>query len=306
MSLTVRNVVEHLYRYLRKEQRELPLTDPDLDDPLPEALAAINGTLQELAVRAPQFATKRLSVAYFQAPASVAVSGLTRGGFTVTATWPTGAAGNIIQLPGDPNPNRILFIADGIATLLYPHLSEAVSGTATIQHDSVDLPADLITVFDPVRVRGGGIIRPANGRVNQQMPLHVSDDFGRRWVTTPRCDAAQAYFVDTFTAPGAAFPQHRLTLRSAPSADLVLEFQAKFSFGAFTQEDVFRDTAIPMPAEFTESIFLPLALFRFFSSSVMRNNDAPKFVAEQVKTANLLLAAMHPQGRKPSRLYPGL
>ena len=73
MPLTVLNVVEHLYRYLAKEQRAIPFVPedhPDLQDPLPEALAAINGALQQMAATCPVFAARQLRSAFFHAPAA--------------------------------------------------------------------------------------------------------------------------------------------------------------------------------------------------------------------------------------------
>ncbi|HYF33990.1 MAG TPA: hypothetical protein VD994_01765, partial [Prosthecobacter sp.] len=113
MPLTVRNIVEHLYRYLAKEQRAIPFVPedhPDLQDPLPEALAAINGALQQMAVTCPAFAARQLRSAFFRAPVSLTVSGLTNGGKSMDEPedWQGWMIGCAIQLPGDAHANRIL------------------------------------------------------------------------------------------------------------------------------------------------------------------------------------------------------
>ncbi len=311
MSLTVRNVVEGFYRYLAKEQRTIPHTDPDFPNPLPEALGAINGALQEMASLAPLFAVKQPRSAWFRAPTSTAVTGLTRGGQTATASWPTGSAGCIVALPGDSDVNRIVSITGDTATLQFPHMSDVTEGTAHVRCDSCDLGGDVIAVLEPVRVRGGLPIRAATGRNNLSMPnYNTSDDFGR-----PRASVTgsgeQAYFVESAVVTGIV--QLRMMLRNAPASDLVLEYQARCSLGHFTSEHVYTGggntdpgTPIPVASQFVESIFQPLALFRFHASSVFRNVDVPKYVADQAETARKMLKSMKPQGRKDVRIYPRL
>lgn len=311
MPLTVRNVVENLYRYLAKEQRTIPHTDPDYPNPLPEALGSINGALQEMASLAPLFAVKQPRSAWFRAPTTVAVSGLTRGSLTATATWPTGSAGALLALPGDTDTNRIVSISGTTATLQFPHMSDSTSGTASLRFDSCNLDADVVTVLEPVRHRGGMPIRAATGRNNLTMPNYsVSDDFGR-----PRANTVgvgeQSYFVESAVVNGVV--QLRMMLRDAPATDLILEYQARCALGNFTSANVYAGednsdplTPIPIPAQFIESIFQPLALFRFFGSSVVRNADAPSFVKDQADTARAMLRAMKPQGRKDGRIYPRL
>ena len=308
MSMTVREVVEHLYRYLRKEQRELPMTDPDLDDPLPEALVAINATLQRLAVRSPKFAVQHPQAALFHAPATVAVTGLTREGTVATcAAWPEWAAGCVVVLPGDAQPNRILSVAGQVATLQFPHLSDESSGQATIRADSVSLGAEVISVLPPVRLRGGAALQPANGkRELARCGVAERGDFGRLRRVNACADGRRFYYVDSVMLAGMPGPQLRLRLAEPVTADVVVEFDARCSLGWMTPNHVYDDSPVPVPAEYVESLFLPLALLRFFGSSVMRNTDAPPFVTTQAQEAEELLQAMRPQTEKHFRLYPGL
>lgn len=307
--MTVRDVVEHLYRYLRKEQRELPLTDPDLDDPLPEALVAINATLQRLAVRAPKFAVQRPMSALFHAPVSVAVTGLVREGYAVTSVaWPAWAAGCLVMLPGDAQTNRILSVEGQVARLQFPHLAEGGGGQAKILADCVTLGAEVMTVLPPVRLRGGEELRPVNGRraLARRAGQLERGDFGRLCRVREGADGGMVYHVDSVMLAGAALPRVQLRLDAPVGADLVVEFEARCSLGWVTPNMVFNNTPVPVPAEHVESLFLPLVLQRFFSASVMRNADAPPLVAVQAQEAELMLQAMRPQVEKTFRLYPGL
>ena len=309
--MTVREAVKAMFRYLRTEQRVIPYVGTTYDDPVPDAVDALNGALQQMAVFAPLFAVKQQRSAWFRAPAAVAVGGLSHGALAATVasgTWPAWAAGCQVLLPGDAAMNRIVALSDDgtVATLQFPHLSGTASGTATVHADCVELEADVIAVLEPVRPRGSRrTLLPAGGREE-----------------LASVDAAQEtrYFVETALTPGAV--KLRLMLSGAVTEDLVLEFQARTAPAMVTVADVYDaegdpdedpGTALPVAGGFVESIFLPLATDLFFSKpcitnhdvSPLRNEDAVKLVRDQAQRALAMLEAMRPQGRKPARVMPG-
>lgn len=303
--MTVREAINAMFRYLRTEQRTIPFAGDTYDDPLPDAIDAMNAALQQMAAFAPLFATKQQRSAYFRAPSTLAVTGLTDGGMTVeAASWPTWSPGCMIELPGDTAMNRILSVTGTTATLQFPHLSDTAAGTATINVDCAELASDIIIVLEPVRYRGSRTkVRPAGGR----------DELA----TGTGCD--RRYFIESALANNAV--KLRMMLSGYVLEDTVLEFQARTTLGVITQANIYDEgdpdedpgVALPVPAGFVESIFLPLALDIFFSKpcivnhdvSPLRNEDAPKLVREQAKTALAMLERMRPQGRKPARLVPG-
>lgn len=302
--MTVRETIASMLSYLRTEQRGIPYGgSADFTDPIPDALSACNSALQQIAGLGPLYASKQQRSAYFRAPSTLAVSGLTRGGMTATGAFPAWSAGCWVQLPGDESMNRILSITGTTATLQFPHLSDSTSGTATINVDTVELDADVITVLEPVRFRGSRrTVQAASNR----------DDLAHG------CSEVQ-YFIESAISNNAV--KLRMMLSGYVSTDTVLEFQARTALPRLTTADVYTDatpavdpgTALPVPANFIESIFLPLALSDFFSSptvvnydvSALRNQDAPALIREQAKTALEMLERMRPQGKKPSRLRSG-
>ncbi|WP_395746566.1 hypothetical protein [Prosthecobacter sp.] len=302
--MTVRETIATMLSYLRVEQRAIPYAGgADYDDPLPDALAACNAALQQMAVLGPLCAAKQQRSAYFRAPSTVAVSGLTRGGKTATGSFPAWAAGCWVDLPGDPAMNRILSISGSTATLQFPHLSDSSSGTATVNVDTAELDADVITVLEPVRFRG-----------SRRRLVAV----GSRDELAQDCGGEARYFVESAVANGAV--KLRLMISGYVSTDTVLEFQARTALGELTRVDVYNDdedhtdpgVALPVPANFVESIFLPLALDAFFAKpsvtnydiSSLRNQDAPALIKQQAQAALLLLQNMRPQGRKPVGVWP--
>lgn len=302
--MTAREAINAMFRYLRTEQRTIPFAGDTYDDPLPDALDAMNATLQQMAVFSPLFAAKQQRSAYFRAPSTLAVSGLTNGGLTATGTWASWMVGCQIVLPGSTDMNRIMSYTNTTATLQFPHLSDTASGTATINVDCAELPADVITVLEPVRYRGSRTkILPAGGR--DELATGDSNDI--------------RYFIESAFANNAV--SLRMMLSGYVTEATVFEFQARVALGTITQADIYdEDTpaedpgrVLPVPANFVESIFMPLALDAFFSKpcivnhdvSPLRNEDAPKLIREQAKTALAMLERMRPQGRKPARLVPG-
>jgi hypothetical protein len=301
--MTVRQAIDAMLRYLRPEQRVFPFVSTDYDDPLPDALSACNAALQQMAVFAPLFAVKQQRSAYFRAPSTLAVAGLTNGGMTATGDFPAWSVGCWVQLPGDADMNRILSISGTTATLQFPHLSATAAGNATIKVDTVELAEDIITVLEPVRYRGTvNKLKPASSRT----ALSDSQEEGR-------------YFIES--ALSGSKVRLRMMLSGHVTADTVFEFQARTALGSISQADVYDEetpdadpgVAVPVPTGFVESIFLPLATDLFFSKPCVvnydtagqLNRDAVKLVREQAQTALAMLERMRPQGSKATRIVPG-
>ncbi len=293
-----------MLRYLRSEQRTIPHTEADFDDPLPDALVAMNTALQQIFTIAPLFSAKQQRSAYFAAPADFAVSALSNGGTTCTmASAAAAMLGCKIQLPGDENPNRIVKISGTTLKLQFPHLSATTSGTATVSYDAAPLPADVITVHGPVAVRGGVAIESANGLYD----LDGTESGETR------------YFIESNTT-GHLF-YNIMRLNAAPTEATVIEFQARTAPHVIVQDDIYTGsgpytagtTTLPIPSSFVESIFLPLALSVFFTKPAvvnfdqagLRNSNALAGVADLAKTALLLLERMRPQGAKNASVRPG-
>lgn len=307
--MTVRQAIQSMLRYLRPEQQVIPFTGTLYPDPMPDALEACNAALQQMTAFAPFFAVKQQRSAYFRAPSTLAVSGLTHGGRTATGDFPAWAAGCWVDLPGDAAMNRILSLggtSPGItATLQYPHLSTSSSGTAMIHVDTVELDADIITVQEPVRFRDSTrTLRAANSRTD----LYTGGDFRE-----------PAYFIESAQNNGQV--RLRMMLSTHVQADTVLEFQARTALGALTIDDVIGEgedapdpgKPLPVPAAFVESIFLPIATDIFFGKPSITNYDTPglhnqdarQLVSSQAKAALAMLEQMRPQGNKPVSLVPG-
>ena len=199
--------------------------------------------------------------------------------------------------------NRILSVSGTTATLQFPHLSDATSGTAEINADTVELDTDIITVLEPVRFRGS---KRALTAVASREELAQS------------CGGDLCYFIESAIINGTV--KLRMMLSGYVSTDTVFEFQARTALGQLTRADVYTSddahtdpgVPLPVPANFVESIFLPLALDAFFAKPSitnydipsLRNQDAPNLIHDQAQAALVLLQNMRPQGHKPVRLKP--
>lgn len=305
--MTVRDTITAMLSYLRVEQRAIPYAGgPDFDDPLPDALAACNAALQQMALLGPLFAAKQQRSAWFHAPATLEVGGLTRGGLTATGSFPAWASGCLLLLPAESVPNRILSLSSdgGTATLQFPYLADSTGGTATLSADTVELAPDIITVLEPVRLRGS--TRTLSAVSSREELAQYGGGYNLR------------YFIESALSGGRVC--QRMMLSGPAATDMVLEFQARTALGQLTAADVYTSAEgnpdpgvpLPVPAGFVESIFLPLALDVFCSKPSitnydipsLRNQDAPALIHQQAQLALTLLQNMRPQGHKPVRLAP--
>lgn len=306
--MTVRDITVSMLSYLRLEQRGIPYGgDSAYVDPIPDVVGAMNSALQKMAVLGPLFAAKQQRSAYFRAPSTLAVSGLSNGTKTATGAFPAWSDGCWVLLPGDGTMNRITAISGTTAMLQFPYLGALANGTAMINVDTAELDGDIITVLEPVRLRGSRYRIQAVSNREELASLGGCEDRTR-------------YFIDSAIAAGEV--KLRMMLQGYVSTDTVIEFQARTSLGRITVADVYTveaptvdpGTLVPVPAQFIESIFLPLALDEFFASAAITNydvksllnQDAPTLIRAQAIQAMELLKNMRPQGNKPVRMMPGL
>lgn len=321
--MTIRDVADYALSYLRTEQRAIPVTEANVDDPMDAVVMALNAALQTMAVYSPTFACKRGKSAWFRAAATVSLTGLSNGSKVATcASWPAWAVGNPILLPGDTATNRIVSISGNVATLQFPYLGSLSSGSGTLSCDTAVLDSDVIRVIDPVATREGVEIRPATGPHNRLLPVSTEiDDYGWRRVQ-PIAGADQAYTIESEAVDGQGYLSLRMQLRTAVAADFVVGFQARCIPRVITVDDVHDGSpnyadpgvSIPVPAQFVETIYLPLVVHKFLGSPVVQNWDVPGIrnadamgrVQEAAQQALDMLERMRPQGRKRIRMYPGL
>lgn len=313
MAITVRGAVDHLYRYLRLEYREIPYQDATLENPLNDALYSINSALQQMATTCPLFAAKRPRSALFREGATLAVTGLTQ--YSTTCTVASGLAaymrGCQITLPGDTQVNRIVDWSSTTVTLQFAYMGSLSSGSASVTVDTATLDSDVIRVLGPVRTSGGYLLTPANGREELDGLALTRDDYGRIAVR-PSNDTPVRYFIESAILSGGSMPVLRMMLMPGPSEAVNVEYQARCSLGHFTSADVYGAgpgyadpvTAIQVASEFVESLFLPLAVDRFFSSPILRDTSKPSGVDTQASAAIAMLERMRPQGRKAGRIVP--
>ena len=316
MAITVRGAVDHLYRYLRLEYREIAYQDVTLENPLNDALHSINAALQQMAVTCPLFSAKRPKSALFRPGATLAVAGLTQYGTTCTVASGLAAYMNGCQitLPGDTQVNRIADLTltgTPTITLQFAYMGSSANGNASVTVDTATLDSDVIRVLEPVRTSAGYKLTPANGREELDGLTLTRDDYGRIAVR-PSNDTPVRYFIESAMLSGDSQLVLRMMLMPGPSEAVNVEYQARCSLGRFTSANVYGDspgyadpaTPIPVANEFVESLFLPLAVDRFFAMSILRDTPKPSGVEEQASAAIAMLERMRPQGRKAARIVP--
>lgn len=330
MISTVRQAVEDLYLYLRKEQREFP-PQACYSDLCELAATTLTGAMQEFVSLGPLHAFRRSKAVEVHAPKSIELTSVPASGRQVVVNpvdWETWMEGCSIQISGHGDWNEILeYDANSnTATLLNP--IQAAAGTdvaATVYCDSLTLDSDVLEVIAPVMVADRYELTPVDG-ISAIRYWQYEDgygDYGRGfWRSQRRSRQArgtfayqpQAYFVDTYLREdmSSAEPALRMRVAPMPNTSMVIQYRAKIEPPRFTCSDVYDQgdpaadpgVALPVPNQFVESIFMPIARQRWTRVPYFRNDNAVGEIARQYDVALQIARDNRPQSRSGHRYGP--
>ena len=186
--------------------------------------------------------------------------------------------------------------------------SDIATKTATVYQTSLDLPSDVMGVYRPVRA-GNLEISPM---VAESSAGHLGrgGDFGRGGVYSVAYDAMMGpgvavgrpmfYEVGSWSAGDTEAPGIRLSLVPASDTDSIFTYAAKLAPPVIT--DLSSTATLPIPLQFVESIFMPLALQRLQSSPFFVDNGHADEIARAYKQAKTDLANLNPRRNAGTRM----
>lgn len=334
MIATVRDAVENLYLYLRPEQRGFPPTDSCFYDLCNTATSVLNGAMQEFCSLAPLYAFRRSKAHHIRAPKTFTLATVPVGGRTLTiatADWESWMLGCSISISGQEDWNEVLEYDVGTETalLLNPLLGAGGSSlSATIYHDSLSLDSDVLEVISPVGIADRYELAPADG-LSTIKHWHYEDGYGdygmgfwrsqRRQRQTRGTSPyqPQVYFVDTYLNEDMqqSKPELRMRLAPMPDQEMILQYRAKLEPPRFTSDDVYdpNDVAdppadpgilLPVPNQFVEAIYMPIARQRWTGVPYFRNDSAIAEISRQYEVAMQLAKNNKPQSRSGHHYGP--
>jgi hypothetical protein len=299
--MNIRQSAQSLLTHFAPEERAIPdaLAYPGRNAAV---LEAMNGAMQEISgLNGPwvRWETRGVRLA---APRVVEISGTpTSTAVTIIGAVPPPRSSIAVQdAPMEDNAvasmPRTVNGAQVIDLLLPPRTSGMV--TATVFSDAVALGDDVMSIHDPVIVGGVTIAASATPRG----PVSV-DDYGahRELMTLPQhrptvANAASrptTYSTEWFSDDPSAAPSLILRLSPAPAAEMTATFRVKLRPVAMTTAT--SSEPVPVPMEFVQTIFLPIARQKLLGSAffrdaarvdeIMRAYAAARELAARVSTA---------------------
>lgn len=324
--MNVRESAQALLDYLQAEQRTIPVT-AGYTDPLPAVLRALNGALQEMTALAPTFVFRTRKAARIHEPTQIVLSAPVAAGatqITVTggADWMVGCSIRISNQ--EWNEVRSFDSLSGVMRLLNPMTVGGSNFTAIVFCDSIRIEPDVLRVMSPVAIADMRILTPVSGMSDimiSQYQFITDQDFGftpsgglERSSRNTVDEMPLFYFVDTAKEPDDMKPcEGRIRLAPMPRKAAILQYRARITPRNFTMGDIYDegnpsadpDTDIPVPFNYVESVFLPLALQRFRGSPYMRNQDVGEEMVRQFGAAGEILRSITPQSKPGIRIIPG-
>ena len=256
--------------------------------------AALNSALQDLFAKGKPWVRTDKRGAVINAPTTVTIAvtnGSTAGTITGWASWMAGCS---IVIDGAAVDNEIRN-ASASVVLRYPYSGTTGTKTAIVYHDSITVGTDVLELHAEVKVDNRTVHLMTGSKAFAS--IGATEDFGfPQTVEDARIGVTVGlpigYEVETWSADGTTAPVIRVRLYPAPA-------QAGFmSYSAMLLPPIVSDIAstdtLPIPYQFMESIFLPIATKKLRTCSFWRAATADQQIEDDYRNAILNLNESEP------------
>lgn len=213
---------------------------------------------------------------------------VTQGAMTITintgsATWMIGCT---IQIAGSSVYNRLRKTAAGAFELARPFLgTTGASLAATIWHDSVELPADVMRVEGPFKYGADDL-----GVVDSKQLRSLLGD--------TRTPGTPTVFAEVSVKSGDEAPHLALLLNQLPAGNAEISYTATGRIAAFADLNDTRVHVVPFDLE--ASVLMPI--FLFYLSSYRLFAQSKQEAAAEYQLAQRALARLPTRSAAPKRL----
>lgn len=270
-------------------------------------MEALNAGLQECFAVASPWARWANRGDVLPAPATVTVN-VTHGSRAISRTGNFVSSMATIVIAEDDVDNVLVEASGTTGTLRFPYQGTTGAKEATIYGDACTLDADVLSVHGPIRTDGVEI----SPRPNPNIPSRALDDYGahedfipppiRRQRTSRTASTPLSYSLETIATGSTAAPRAVLRFYPAPASLMRVEYQAKLKPPSITS--IASTDALPIPFEFVQSVFLPIARNALMASTFFRDMQSAPAIAQQYQRAIAILADLNPNKESGIRLRP--
>jgi len=306
--MTVHEIASLLLLHFAPEERSIPDAQ-DYPGRNAAVLQSINGALQELFGEASPWVRHDEFGVVLHAPTSVSIAVM--NGSTAAEIsaddWQEWFAGCTLVIEGATIDNQIRNASRQVR-LKYPHDGSTGTVLATVYHDSVTLDPGVQKLVEPVRVAGRQIHPVPSVSTLGRTP--AAEDFGFRpqSATPPVARVSQtagtpsAYAVETWIPDVKSSPAPRMQLWPAPAAQVFIDYRAMLA--APVLNSIVSSDTLPIPLQYVDSIFLPLARKRLTACPFFRDISGADEIARASSEAKSLLNSLNPRTRSGARIVP--
>lgn len=288
----------YLLTHLSPEERAIP-DSSDYPGRNAAVAKALNGALQKLFGKGGKWVRSDDRGAVVNPPATIAIE-VTAGSKSATIAndvWQSWFSGCSIIIDGAAVDNQIRNNSASVV-LKYPYSGTTGTKTATVYHDSIDLDADVLEVSDEIKVD-----RTPLGKISMptgpSLAHRTNEDFGfqtRSYVkqadSVSNTGRASGFMVETWSPDATTEPRIRIRLSPAPSKACFLDYSVMLRPPRVT--DIASTSDLPIPHDFMESIFLPIALKEFRGCPFWRGMVADDEVESGYQSALEMLGEADP------------
>jgi hypothetical protein len=289
----------YLLTHFSPEEREIPenSTYPGRNAAVAKAL---NGALQHLFGKGGKWVRTDDRGAILNPPITISIA-VTNGSKSATIAndvWQSWFAGCSIIIDGAAVDNQIRNNAADVV-LKFPYSGTTGTKTATIYHDSIDLDTDVLEVADEVKIDRVPLSKINTPSRNSIAPQNIEDFGFHRNGFTRQIDSVAAgtgnttgFIVETWSPDATTEPRTRIRFSPAPSKACFVDYSVMLCPPRVT--DIASTNALPIPFDFMESIFLPLALKQLRGCPFWRGMVADDEVESGYQNALALLGDADP------------
>ena len=273
-------------------------------------LTAMNSGLQDLFAKGKPWvrSDERGEVIHAPVTVPIQVTNGSRSAVIDAGDWLGRFAGATCVIEGSNVDNQIRNNTASDIILKYPHDGTTGTKNALIYQDVITFDADVLEVIEPFRLDRRDLVPMPNPFAFG--PVSSTEDFGFRsnsaqpivgrvaaTAGTPR-----GFCVETWSKSGTDAPRVRARLYPAPLADGFIDYKVMLLPPVIT--DIASTDELPIPFQFVESIFLPIATKHLRGCAFWRATMNDQQVEDSYQNAMLLLAEGNPKRRSGIRLRP--
>jgi len=260
----------------------------------------INLALQKIWTMANPWWSAGKSGGILRGPRTITGLSLTHGATNVTDTTNAlnqSLLGQTVRLGNDPFDNELAGY-DAVThaiTLVRPYAgASAINATGTLYSDTIILPDAVMSVIPPVLIHGEHELKPLRSQRDVMMfsDAYNFNEFADTVSENRDIDVPMGFYTENYRRSNGKTTL-RLRVSPLPDKDYILRFDLRLGAPEIDALDAITD--IPIPQNYTHSVFLPILRYQFSTWKHVNFGNQGNEYKTQYDEAWQILAKLKPQ-----------